>query len=183
MTTRYKPNMTTAAFIELAFEMSCEEVLEHVANGTIPATVASFSALHDHMDANCLGGFCDEDLKPVFEAIFKRNGEDDAEWFSNGFMQATGATQNRVDAWLRAGGVLEAQIEQRLVNGACSANDDMALLVNKALKSQTGEGMQFEQWECLFDIERASEASDMLDDIHARVLNNSIKVPDAASNA
>lgn len=36
------------------------EILDDMADGTIPRTVSSFSELHDFVDANCYGGFCDD---------------------------------------------------------------------------------------------------------------------------
>ena len=42
------------------FERACREVLADVLTGKVPATVASFSELHDYTDANGYGGLCDE---------------------------------------------------------------------------------------------------------------------------
>ena len=105
MTTRYKADMTPEKLMDLAFEISTEYILELVSMGTIQATAKDFAELHNYMDANCLGGFCDGDLQPVFEAIFKRDGDDDMEWFSDRFVSATNTVQNRVDAWIKEGGI------------------------------------------------------------------------------
>lgn len=43
-----------------AIKMAKDEIREHIADGGIPASVRSFSELHDHIDANLLGGLCDE---------------------------------------------------------------------------------------------------------------------------
>lgn len=61
------------------------EILADIASGKVPATVPDFSALHDYVDANEYGGFCDED---------RRGG-----WSTDDLV----AVQGRVDAWLRAG--------------------------------------------------------------------------------
>lgn len=37
------------------------EILQDIADGTVPADVMSFGDLHDYVDANEYGGFCDDD--------------------------------------------------------------------------------------------------------------------------
>lgn len=94
----YGRDMTPDQFIETAVRLSIEEILGYVASGFLPETVRSFSVLHDYMDANCLGGVCDEHLQPVFEAIFP---QPERETFLTGpFMQALGRVQSRLDVWL-----------------------------------------------------------------------------------
>jgi hypothetical protein len=36
------------------------EIAADIASGRVPATVTSFAELHDYVDANEYGGFCDE---------------------------------------------------------------------------------------------------------------------------
>lgn len=48
----------------------------------------SFSQLHDHCDANCLGGCCDDD-HPL----------NDLKW--DEMVEVLNEVQSRVDAWLR----------------------------------------------------------------------------------
>lgn len=45
--------------IDAAIERAKREVLEDIASGRVPDTVASFSELHDYVDANEYGGLCD----------------------------------------------------------------------------------------------------------------------------
>lgn len=53
----------------------------------VPSSVASFSELHDYVDANEYGGLCED-------------------WAMEGDYIAFGnAVQDAVDAWIRAGGV------------------------------------------------------------------------------
>jgi hypothetical protein len=40
------------------------EILEDIASGRVPASIKSFEGLDDFVDANCYGGFCDDD-EPV----------------------------------------------------------------------------------------------------------------------
>ncbi len=37
-----------------------EEIIQDMAEGRVPKTVRSFSELHDHVDANEYGGFCED---------------------------------------------------------------------------------------------------------------------------
>lgn len=62
------------------------EILVDVRKGVVPVTCASFSALHDYVDANCYGGFCEEGFDP--------NQTDDVN-----------TAQNAVDLWIKAGGL------------------------------------------------------------------------------
>jgi len=65
------------------------EILFDVTAGTIPASCGSFSELHDYVDANGYGG--------AFEREFDNEETD----FWN-------AVSDVVDAWIKAGGLLEA---------------------------------------------------------------------------
>lgn len=76
------------------------EIVTDVRAGTVPLTVGSFSELHDYVDANEYGGLCDEgswwgeqDMSPGSEAL-----------------AAAGEMQSSVDAWLKAGGLVEALV-------------------------------------------------------------------------
>lgn len=58
MTTRHLPTDHDAA---AAILRSQREILDDIADGTVPSSVASFGELHDYVDANMYGGLCDED--------------------------------------------------------------------------------------------------------------------------
>jgi hypothetical protein len=76
------------------------EIRADVADGTVPATVASFSELHDYVDANCYGGMCEDGH------AFWRNGDGSAG--EDGFdcdVDAANAVQDAVHAWIVAGGI------------------------------------------------------------------------------
>lgn len=70
-------------------ERAKEEVLLDVSKGIVPAEVASFSELHDYVDANYYGG--------AFEGDVDLNN-DEAVYFWN-------RIQDEVDAWIKQGGV------------------------------------------------------------------------------
>ena len=68
------------------FERMKQEILADIAAGRVPTTVASFSELHNYVDANEYGGACEGDF----------DGSDEVVAFWN-------RLQNEVDAWLKAG--------------------------------------------------------------------------------
>jgi hypothetical protein len=70
----------------LTVERAKREVRADIATGTVPATVRTFSALHDHVDANGYGG--------AFEVPFEDTDEHLAFW---------NAVQTAVNDWLQAG--------------------------------------------------------------------------------
>ena len=73
-------------------ERAKREILAHVAAGIVPRTCASFSELHDYVDANGYGG--------AFERPFDNNETD----FWN-------AVQDTVDRWIKEGGLQESLSE------------------------------------------------------------------------
>jgi hypothetical protein len=77
--------MQTKTDIEIAVERSKCEILEDIAAGRVSADVASFSELHDYVDANEYGGLCDDDAYGDFDLDFAV------------------AVQDAVDAWLKTG--------------------------------------------------------------------------------
>ena len=75
-----------------AIERGKQEILEEVLAGRIPATVQSFSELHDYVDANEFGGLCED---WAFEEPF-----DGDRWIDLGNF-----VQGQLDAWIKDGGV------------------------------------------------------------------------------
>ena len=73
-------------------ERAKKEIIAHVAAGIVPRTCASFSELHDYVDANGYGG--------AFERPFNNNETD----FWN-------AVQDTVDRWIKQGGLKDAITE------------------------------------------------------------------------
>lgn len=76
--------------VEQAVERAKSEVLADVASGIVPETCASFSELHDYVEANGYGG--------AFEHDFDNDETD----FWN-------AVQDAVDLWIKSG-ALRAEI-------------------------------------------------------------------------
>ncbi len=83
--------MTDANAVAVVVEIAKAEILADVMTGHVPATVASFAELHDHVDANCYGGAEDA----WFEGC-----TDNTE-----FVAFWNAVQDALDSWIRAGGI------------------------------------------------------------------------------
>ena len=73
------------------------EILDGIADGTFPSTVATYSELHDYVDANELGGMCSDE----FVERFGESDLADDEWPQ--WTAHVGQVQDIVDEWLRAG--------------------------------------------------------------------------------
>ncbi len=97
MTTTVTTIPTTA---ELA-ETIKVEVLEGIAAGWIPETVATFSELHDYCDANTLGD--QEAVWHAFHVLYPAPEDGDREEMLNKACDHGNATQTIVHNWLAAG--------------------------------------------------------------------------------
>ena len=78
-------------------------IIEDVKSGRVPADCASFSALHDYVDANCYGGFCEEDLMDALLDHF--GGHDENEGMPDALMDYFNEAQNSIDRWIKEGGI------------------------------------------------------------------------------
>lgn len=88
-----KPNLEQTVALMKA------EILRDMACGIVPLTVASFSELHDYVDANCYGGFCDDKVVDSLIAFF--GGRDSNEAMPDGMMKFINDAQTAVDHWLQ----------------------------------------------------------------------------------
>jgi hypothetical protein len=82
----------SAGELRAVVERAKREVLAHVAAGIVPRTCASFSELHDYVDANGYGG--------AFERPFNNDETD----FWN-------AVQDAIDGWIKQGNLTETLTE------------------------------------------------------------------------
>lgn len=78
-----------------------DEILADIDLGRLPPNVASFAELHDFVDANEYGGFCDDALMATMLAHF--GGADEHGAWPDDMMNFTNAAQFEVDRWLEAG--------------------------------------------------------------------------------
>lgn len=80
-----------------------QEILEDIKAGRVPADCPSFSSLHDYVDANCYGGFCNDDemqmLTDHFGGIDKDKGMPDA------LIDYLNEAQNSIDRWIKEYGI------------------------------------------------------------------------------
>lgn len=91
-------NTTTieAPSLEQIIARMKSEILVDITNGTIPETCASFGELHDYVDANCYGGFCNDEFSDKW-------GMPSDEGYPNALIELADNAQNAIDAWLNAG--------------------------------------------------------------------------------
>jgi hypothetical protein len=71
------------------------DILADIEAGAVPATVATFSELHDYCDANTYGGMCDD--------LYESMGAAGPEAQNDAWMRHCDEAITIVDAWLRAG--------------------------------------------------------------------------------
>lgn len=97
-------------FLNTAVSRAKAEILADIANGTVPADVKCFAALHDYIDANCYAGCCDEstgtDLQglELWNSIFPGSAGCDEEVLgSEATLEAMNEMQMRLDQWLASG--------------------------------------------------------------------------------
>lgn len=97
--------MTPERAMELVVERMKREIWGEVATGRIPKTVRRFSQLHDYIDANELGGFCDNEWLSQMYELFGGPGDDDEWMYSEQLTDFTNEAQDTIDMWLQAGGL------------------------------------------------------------------------------
>lgn len=83
------------------------EITELVLEGVIPATVADLSEIHDFIDGNCLGGFCDEPLDDELQALAddKSDPLDEPGLMSQALQRYSGEVMDAVNIWIEDGGI------------------------------------------------------------------------------
>lgn len=86
-----------------------QEVLADILNKTVPVDVATYGDLHDYVDANCYGGFCDDD--GITDALIEQHGgrEPKNEAMPDAVIDFMNAAQNAIGAWLASGEALASK--------------------------------------------------------------------------
>lgn len=100
MSTTVSPPWLGKTLEDEAVNMVKKDLLRLVASGAIPADVRSFSELHDHMDANTLGGLDQGDFLARLEEEFGP-----ADGATEGWVGACNRIQTRVHHWIDGGGL------------------------------------------------------------------------------
>lgn len=80
-----------------------QEIFEDIKTGRVPADCPSFSALHDYVDANCYGGFCEDDEMQALTDSF--GGIDEDEGMPAALIDFLNDAQNSIDLWIKGGGI------------------------------------------------------------------------------
>ncbi len=80
-----------------------QEILEDSKAGRVPADCSSFASLHDHVDANCYGGFCDDDEMQTLINHF--GGIDEEQGMPDALIDYLNDAQNSIDSWIKDGDI------------------------------------------------------------------------------
>ena len=72
-----------------------------VSDGTVPRTVGSFAELHDYVDANCLGGLCDDEVYEGLITYF--GGPDEHGGIPDGMLDFINMCQANIDLIIKSG--------------------------------------------------------------------------------
>lgn len=95
--------ITTIPTLDESIERMKQEIIEDIKGGQVPADCPSFSALHDYVDANCYGGFCEDDLMQALIEHF--GGIDENEGMPVELINYLNAAQDAIDLWIKEGGI------------------------------------------------------------------------------
>lgn len=123
------PNHQELAALVLAMK---RDVLEMIRDGQVPLDVKDFSQLHDHCDANCLGGLCQDKTFDALVAKFGGRGSD--EGMPQGMLDFINAAQDAISAWVQTGGhtilttlpaMVKGQIQDTLSNNDVSGDAEI----------------------------------------------------------
>jgi hypothetical protein len=90
--------------VELSARMKTE-ILDDVQKGIVPVTVASFSELHDYVDANVYGGT--ESLLDELDSVAPDTDEGHSSAM-NCFCKLANAAMDIVDVWIKSGAIRKA---------------------------------------------------------------------------
>lgn len=105
--------------IEETVERMKAEILADVLAGRVPDNVESFGELHDYVDANCYGGFCEDDYELERDA----NGD-----ITQAQVDFFNACQGAIDEWIRTK-AMEAEMMRRCGDVENMSADDLLQLV------------------------------------------------------
>ena len=93
----------TIPTLDESIERMKQEIIDDIKAGRVPADCPSFSALHDYVDANCYGGFCEQEAMQALMDHF--GGLDEDEGMPAALIDYLNKTQNSIDLWIKEGGI------------------------------------------------------------------------------
>lgn len=94
---------TTIPTLDESIERMKQEIIEDIKAGRVPANCPSFSALHDYVDANCYGGFCEDDVMQALTDHF--GGIDEKSGMPDSLIVYLNDAQSSIDLWIKEGGI------------------------------------------------------------------------------
>ena len=94
---------TTIPTLNETIERMKQEIIKDIQAGRVRADCPSFSALHDYVDANCYGGFCDDEVMQALTNYFA--GPDENEGMSDALIAYLNDAQNSIDRWIKDGNI------------------------------------------------------------------------------
>jgi hypothetical protein len=97
--------ITNAAMLKEVVERMKREILEDVKLGQVPVTVKTFAELHDYVDANEYGGFCEDQFTAALMEHFGGLAENTG--MPQEMLDFINAAQDAIDVWLKEGGLCE----------------------------------------------------------------------------
>ncbi|MFZ2162246.1 MAG: hypothetical protein WAW02_08520 [Sideroxyarcus sp.] len=95
--------ITTIPALAETIERMKQEIIDDVKAGRVSAGCSSFAALHDYVDANCYGGFCEEDEMQALMDHF--GGLDDNVGMPAALIDYLNEAQSSIDLWIKEGGI------------------------------------------------------------------------------
>jgi hypothetical protein len=108
MATRRVPTSIPASEFAAVINQAKREIRYDVKAGVVPASVRSFSRLHDYVDANEYGGFAiEETASPTFDRLARSDRRSDRTLQAR--IDFINKVQDALDAWLKAGGLKPAK--------------------------------------------------------------------------
>lgn len=93
----------TKPTLEAVLATAKNEIIADVQARRVPADVVSFAELHDYVDANEYGGFCDDDATPAWIEAF--GGRDSNDALPDAYMAFVNEVQDALDKWIKGGGI------------------------------------------------------------------------------
>jgi hypothetical protein len=88
----------TVPTLEQTVSRMKSEILDDINKGVIPNKVNSFSELHDYVDANTYGGFCEDKVADALIEFFGGRTKD--EGMPEKFHDYMNQAQTSIDEWL-----------------------------------------------------------------------------------
>jgi hypothetical protein len=88
-----------------------QQILIDVSTKRIPASIRTFGDLHNYVDANEYGGFCDDEMVERYTAAMPRSANDDPECWPSSWSDFVSDCQNEIHHWILDGGIAPCPCE------------------------------------------------------------------------